>query len=547
MRVRRNASHDEHAGEGVAATLGDRRRPERRGGPFGRVVSWALSDETLTKKASLNVLASVLDYGARVAVGLVLNPLLVSRLGDVVFGIYQVLGRLIGVAAPAGGRPSQALKWTIAYRQYSTDYDEKRAQVGSALAVWLLFLPPLAIVAGVLGWFAPLWLGVSTELHLTVRLAAALLVVDLIVTSLVTIPQSVLQGENLGYKRMGISTLLVFVGGVLTAATVLLGAGLVGVAASILAATILTGALFWFLARSYVPWFGIARPSFRAAVAFARLSGWFLLWNLVAQLMRASDVVVLGIAGSTTLVTAYALTRYVPDAIFGLVTIAISGVMPGLGGLVGSRDLQRVVHLRSESMSLTWLIATAFGSAFLLCAEPFLGLWVGAKYYPGGVETFLIVLMVFQFALIRNDASIIDLTLELRAKVLLGLFSAGLSVGLAIALLEALDRKIIGLVLGFIAGRSILTVGYPYVVSRFLGLSLRGQLRAAVRPALSSAVLFAGAVMLAPKVPADSWIVLLAFAGISAVGFSFVSFFVGLSGRQRSRVRKRLSRVVRSA
>jgi hypothetical protein len=43
----------------------------------------------------------------------------------------------------------------------------------------------------------------------------------------------------------------------------------------------------------------------------------------------------------------------------------------------------------------------------------------------------LIVVMVLQFALIRNDSNIIDLTLNVRRKVLLGLGSAILCVGLS--------------------------------------------------------------------------------------------------------------------
>ena len=38
-----------------------------------------------------------------------------------------------------------------------------------------------------------------------------------VVASLAYLPQSVLQGENLGYKRMGLSTSLLIVGGALLA------------------------------------------------------------------------------------------------------------------------------------------------------------------------------------------------------------------------------------------------------------------------------------------------------------------------------------------
>jgi O-antigen/teichoic acid export membrane protein len=506
-----------------------------------------LADDTRSQKATLNVLASLLDYVARVVVGLLINPLLVSRLGDLIYGIYQALSRLIGYATPAGGRPSQALKWTIARHQHSDRYDEKRLQVGSALAVWFAFLPLLVLAGGVLAWISPILLGLPEDLYLTVRVAAGLFVVDLLLTNLLTIPQSVLQGENLGYKRMGLSMLVVFLGGAIMASVVVLGGGLVGATASVAFTTLLTGLLFLWVTRKNVPWFGVQRPPLRQIKAFFTLSGWFLLWNLVMQLMRGSDVVVLGIAASPQDVTTYALARYVPEAIFGGLAIGISAVMPGLGGLLGVRETGRAAGVRSESMSGTWLIATAAGAAFLIWQQSFLSLWVGAQYYPGAVANLLIVLMVVQFAFIRNDASIIDLTLELRGKVLIGLVSALVSIALAVVFISVWDMGISGLALGFIGGRAIVGVAYPVSVCRALDLSLPSQLRGALRPLAFSAALFAAAVAVAPAVKVHSWSLLIVGSAISFAAFAAVAFYAGLSGEQRGRIARRARQVVRPA
>jgi O-antigen/teichoic acid export membrane protein len=490
------------------------------------------------------MVAAVLDYGARVVVGLLLNPLLVSRLGDVTYGVYQVLGRLIGYATPAGGRPSQALKWTIARHQHSDRYEEKRLQVGSAVAVWFLFLPPLVVAGGILAWFAPALVNAPESLYPTIRIAAGLLVLELIATNLLTIPQSVLQGENLAYKRMGLTTLVVFVGGAITAGTVLLGAGLVGVAAAALTTTVLTGLVFWWVTRAQVPWFGIERPPMSEVFSFVRLSGWFLLWNLVMQLMRGSDIVVLGVVGSAQLVTVFALSRYVPEAIFEAVAIVVSGIMPGLGGLLGARDTERAVAVRSESMCVTWLLATASGAAFLLWQESFLRLWVGEQYYPGRLATLLIILMVLQFAFIRNDAAIIDLTLKMRGKVLLGLSSAGLSIALAVLLLKTWNQPISALALGFLAGRSVLSIGYPWLVCRALAIPLSGQIKGVVRPALVCGILFAVSLVIAPSRDAGSWLSLMFWAGVSVAILGVAAFFLGLSRSQRRNLTARFRQVV---
>lgn len=511
---------------------------------LSRVATKVFSDRTLTKKATLNSLASSLDYAARAVVGLVVNPILVRYLGDVGFGNWQVLQRLVGHANPAGGRPAEALKWTVANRQSFTDYENKRVAVGSAVAVWLLFLPVLAVLGGVLGWFAPVWLHVPADSFTALRLAAAILVADLILTGLTSVPQAVLQGENLGYKRVGMTAALVFVGGGLSIAAAVLGTGIVGLAVATIATTLLTGALFMWIVGHYITWFGIARPSFSAVGRFVRLSWWFLLWNLVMKMTMGSDIVVLGIAGSSRAVASYSLTRYVPVTITALVTVVIFGIMPGLGGMIGAGDLSRAVRVRTETMSVTWLLATVAGAGVLIWEESFLRLWVGARFYPGTVPTLMIMLMILQFTMIRVDSNIIDLTLNLRRKVLLGLLSTGLSVAFAWVLVSKFHMGIGGLALGFIAGRTIQSVAYPWMVGRILGIRPQAQLRGMARPGLVTGVLFALASLLGTVVGADSWMGLVLASGLSAVGLAILAFFGGLSGRQRIRVWSRVKRVV---
>jgi O-antigen/teichoic acid export membrane protein len=501
-------------------------------------------DDTLSRKAALNTAAAMIDYGARIIVGLLVQPVLVSRLGDVVFGVYQTLGRLVGFATPAGGRPSQALKWTIARDQHSDEYEEKRIQVGAALGVWLVFLPPLAIAGGVLAWISPVVLGLPDSVHTTVRIAAALLVADVILDNLLTIPESVVQGENLGYKRMGTSALVVFAGGGLMVLAAVTGAGLIGVAGAVVAATVLTGVLFLWVAIRNIPWFGANRPGWARVRSFLGLSGWFLLWNLVMQLLRASDVVVLGIAASPRDVTVYSLTRYVPEAIFSVVAIVISAIMPGLGGVMGRGDTSRAAGVRSESMTVTWLIATTTGAAFLALHESFLTLWVGERYLPGLLPALLIVVMTLQFAFIRNDAAIIDLTLELRGKVLLGLLAGVVAVGLAVGLIEAFDLGITGLALGFMAGRGVLSVAYPVSVARSLGISPIGQLRAIWRPAAVTAVLFGAALAIAAGPHVDSWLLLIVLAAVTTVAAGAIAFLLGLTRAQRATVIGRARQVI---
>lgn len=503
-----------------------------------------LSGKTLTQKASLNAIASILDYGARWFVSFILNPLLVTSLGDFGYGTWQVLGRLIGYINPAGGRPTQALKWTIANAQASTDYAGKRQQVGSAIAVWLMFLPILSLLGAILTWYIPSWLHAPLELFPSIRWAAAILVANLIFTNLAEIPQSVLRGENLGFKRMGLTTLVVLLGGGLTGLALFYKTGIIGVAISNLAATALTGALFFRIVRYYVKWFGIAKPMFDAVRKFLGLSWWFLAWSLLFQFLKAGDMVILGIFDSAELVTHYSLTRYIPETIIGFVAIVVYGITPGLGGILGKGDIQKATRVRGELMIFTWLIVTVFGSTMLLWNQSFVQLWVGKEYYAGTISNLLIILMVSQFAFIRNDANIIDLTLDLKKKVLIGLLSAIFSAGASVILVGVYKLGIMGITLGFIAGQLILSIGYPLIVGRVFGISVFSQLRGIIRPAFVTILVFVPLTFLGDFLTVNTWLALVFLVALTVGLVSVSIFYFGVTGEQRKSMLNRIRKLL---
>lgn len=499
---------------------------------------------TLTQRASLNALAASVDYVARIVIQLLLAPLLLRYLGAAGFGIWQVLQRLIGHATPASGRPGEALKWVVAQRQSSNDQEAKRRQVGTAIAVWVLFLPLVGVVGGVLAWVSPALVHADADQVSEVRLAAAVLVLNLIVLGLAAVPQSVLQGENLGYRRLGLSTFILFVGALLTVGALWIGWGLVGVAAATCVATALSGVTYLRIVRSQISWWGVARPSPGVVRSFLGISSWFLLWNLVMQAIKGSDVIVLGAVGGMALVTTYALTSYVPQAVSDVVFMVISATMPGLGGLVGAGELRRAARVRAETLVLAWLVAVSAGAVVIVWLPSFLALWVGSKYDAGTTTTVLICVMVLQLALIRVDSNVIDLTLRIRSKVLLGLLSVLVSCGLAVLLVGVAGFGLPGLVIGFMVGRLPLSVAYPVLVGRLLHLPDTMSVRAVWRPALTSAGMFAAATWLSEYISVDGWLPLIGLGLLCTIVALTATYVAGLSGPQRRRVRIRALRVV---
>src|SRR3954469_7821040 len=129
----------------------------------------------LTKRASLTAVASLLDYTVKAAVSLVITPMLVGGLGRSMYGMWEMLGRLIGYMTATDGRPTEALRLVISQQQ-AADPEANRPPFGGALAVWIMMLPLVAVVGGVLSWYAPTLTHAPAESHAAVRLACVILV-----------------------------------------------------------------------------------------------------------------------------------------------------------------------------------------------------------------------------------------------------------------------------------------------------------------------------------------------------------------------------------
>src|SRR5438067_11365383 len=97
-------------------------------------------------------------------------PILVGGLGRSLYGVWEMLGRLVGYMTAGDGRPTQALRLVISNLQASDDDGAKRRYVGGAIVVWLLFLPVVLAAGAGLVWFAPTITTVAPALVPVVRL-----------------------------------------------------------------------------------------------------------------------------------------------------------------------------------------------------------------------------------------------------------------------------------------------------------------------------------------------------------------------------------------
>ncbi len=498
---------------------------------------------TLTQRASLNVIASLLDYSAKVAVGLVVVPILVGGLGRSLYGVWEMLGRLVGYMSAGDGRPTLALRLVVSNLQASPDDAAKRRYVGGALVVWLLFLPLIVAGGVVLIWLAPTITKTAPAFAAGVRLTAALLAVSLVFGNLASLPESVLRGMNLGYKRMGLQAALEVVGGALMALGIYVGLGMAGAAGAQIVFAMLMGLCFWWVVRKYVPWFGVARPTRAEVRGLLSLSLWYSVGEALAKLQLASDVIILGMVLSPAAVTAYVLTGYAARMCVNVHVLAAGGAIPGIGGVIGVQQYVKAVGLRNELLALTWLFVTSVGATILLWNRTFLSLWVGADNYAGVWINLLLVVAMAQTAFVRSDAYVIDASLQPRQRVMVSAVATALTI--ALAALLATRFGMVGLCAGMVAGRLTQSVAYPRLVHASLGAGSRPSLRATARPALVMLLLFAGAAYLGDRILMRHWVGWTAGVAATCTVVLGLALVTGLPPDARGAVVRRARELVR--
>jgi O-antigen/teichoic acid export membrane protein len=480
----------------------------------------------------------LLDHATRTVVLLIVTPLLVSSLGRALYGTWEMLGRMSGYLAAADGRANHALRLVIAHEQGRQDDALRRRHVGAAIVVWLMFLPLVVVAAAAVVWFAPALTGASPELAGTVRVTAALLALAMVGGGLILIPEAVLQGSNLGYRRMGVQAGVTVVAGVLMVGALRLGYGLEGVGAAHLVVALLTGVLFWLLARAYLPWFGVARPERAQLRTLFGMSVWCAIGDVVARLLLASDLIILGALTSTASVAVFALTGFAMRTTVNFHALMAGAAMPGYGAVIGGGERQRAAELRSELLVLSWVTLTTVGAVLLLWNPSFVTLWVGAASYAGVWPNLLLVLLALQTALIRCDAYVIDAALQPRQRVLISAAAATIAIALMLPL--TVRYGMVGLCVGLFAGRLVQSVAYPLVAATRFGRARRAAFSGSLRPAVTTAAIFAAAAALGSSWQAPGWTSLVPLALTTALAAVVLSATLGLQPAQRVLLRHRV-------
>ncbi|MEE8059764.1 MAG: hypothetical protein V3T17_18330 [Pseudomonadales bacterium] len=420
----------------------------------------------LTRKAILNFLAAVVDQVARVGVQLVVIPILLLGLGEAMFGYWQILARSIQQLLPVDGRSPEALKWKISNLQLDDAVEERQFQVACAFIIWLLHLPLLVLICWLFFSYMPSLSNVNAQDLEVAKFAGWILIFNIVILGLTSLLEAVFRGMNIGYKRVGLLAFTIVLGGVLTVYAVKTGGDIRAVAMAQVCASFIYLVIFFAVVKKHLPWLKLRRPSSEQVKDFYSTSLWFMLWEFFSKGVFLGEIIILGLFASSDLVATYTISAFAASTVTLVVVTAVAATLPGFGSILEKKEYAKAAKLRNESTAYISLLIFSIGGLVLLLNESFVNAWAGGKLFAGSVENILIVICAMQLVFIRKDASFINLGINIKQKVILGLIS--LIICLAVGGILIPEYGIVGLCISMLIGRLPLSYSFPIISQRLV-------------------------------------------------------------------------------
>ncbi len=428
-----------------------------------------LEKDNIIARGKLNAKSGLLLFFINTITAFILNPILVGYFGAYLFGIWKSIDKYLGFASIADGKGSQALKWVVAKHESSSDNELKQRFVGSALIVWIIFLPILITIIYIFIHFLPTLISnIHKEDRELILAVITLLGINLIITPLLNISESILVGTNRGYisnyiRIFGLITIFI-----LSYMVVCFDLELIYLASIIVTITVIRGIIYLIVAKKNVSWFGIKVPKISELKSFFKFSSWKLLWSFVARFLMASEVILLSVLVNPSTVSSYIFSAYLIVTAISTSAIVTSSFNPGIGQMYGAKDYNSCRYVIENLREIIFAFAIFVGSLILILNHTFINLWAGEELFIGSYNNLLIVLLMIELLLIRNESFIIDVSLNIRKKVIFGLISTALSLIFAIVGYLYIDNSISIIFIAIFLGRLPLLFIFPLMVNSIM-------------------------------------------------------------------------------
>ncbi|MGH7690047.1 MAG: oligosaccharide flippase family protein [Gemmatimonadaceae bacterium] len=437
------------------------------------------------------------SFAFSVAVTFVLSPFIVRELGDTNYGIWVLVGSLVGYLGLLDFGVRSAVTRYVARLHTGRSDQESSRLVSTALSIFgslgltaLLASSVFAVLLGHRFHIPPSELG-------TARLVVVL--GGLTMTS--SLVSGAFGGVVVGLQRFDVSSKLEIVLGALQALAIWLvlrdGGGIAGLALiQLVTSTLRTIALAALAFRLYpeltIEWFAWNRQWAREIFSFSLFS---TLITFSTTLILYSDSLVIGVYLPAAEITLFSIAASLTDYARNLIR-GISTTMTPKASATELTGAAAIAAVTVRATRFATLLLLPIGVTFWLRGAAFIGLWMGPHYAAasGAVLRILTLAMVFYAASQVLGASLLGLS---RHNWLVPVFIAEAVINLALSILLVQRMGLVGIAWGTTVPNLVTSVVvFPWLARRLMGVPLRTYyFESWLRPLVAMAPFAAGTLL----------------------------------------------------
>lgn len=349
-----------------------------------------------TRRAGISASFGYLQFALAMASGILVVPLILSRVGSEAYGLWLGFGELLAYSAMADLGVLGVLPWLVAESDGRGDRGEARDLLAAGVV-----LSALAAVAFVLLALGLLWLAPEvTRITPGQREAVLGPVVLVLAGTALTYPLRAFQAALTGLQDVvftgtaGIAQLALNL--VLLVGLLLGGFGLYALAAAVVVPGVALGVASWVRVRTRAPDLlsGWRLPSRRllGAMTAQGLGAWTagIGWRMV---VASNSLILLSVAGPEAAVV-YALTAKLGEVLMQMSWQLPDAGLVGLAQLHGEGRQERVREVVVSLLRLVLLGSGAVACMVLALNSTLVGLWVGSEKFGGPALNGLLALLV---------------------------------------------------------------------------------------------------------------------------------------------------------
>jgi O-antigen/teichoic acid export membrane protein len=349
-----------------------------------------------------NVLFNWAGTIANMAVGFLLSPFILHRLGDVAYGVWVLAVSVVGYLGLLDLGIGLSILRFVSLGYTKQDHESASEALSAALWVRLQISAVVLILSAVLAAVFPHIFTVPPQLARDAREAILIIGTTTAITMSMGLVGTVISALN----RYDLQTYASFTQTVIRVAGIIFvlrtGHGIVAIALCELA-----GAF-----ASRIVQFGIARrlyPELRVRLAIPKkqmlqkiwsYSSYTFLITIAVQLVYQTDNLVVGAFVSTAAVTFYAIANSLCRYTTQIVGAMAGTFMPAASTFDAAGDKEGLLMLYKNGTRATIMVSLPVIITLIIRGSSFIGLWMGPRYShtSGIVLTILCVPLVFSFA-----------------------------------------------------------------------------------------------------------------------------------------------------